>query len=323
MGTLDYLIVNHLKETGTFGDLYTMTVKSEHRLRPRSASQTDFYYDPVPKHVFVKRLQLMNCSIPFTFNNITTTYGNSLELTITPDTAVPGTSYDITVTIPSQFFDIVQLIDYINYEIDVQRIALGIPVVISFSISGTKNNYLQINSSSLVASVTITPPSLSYVLTMLGTPTTAATTYTFVTSYFATLPFPFTEKLPFRYVYIHIDPLPPCVYTSLQGNAHFVIPVDSYRPYIQRQNGSIQESIPVSYNYSAKFPQEVLYLSNITRIPLLHIRLTDEELNDLSEHSGNVEWNMALNVFGIDAYDNPSNVFGDLSGVPQKRQRIM
>lgn len=296
-----FLLADELKKVGQSGSAYSYVIKSQHRIPGRSLSNTDFYITPHPQNLYIRHIQLKYASIPFAFRNVTTTYGDSFSLSVFDGV----NTYNMTIVIAHAYYTIVQLVELINLAFLAEITLQSIPVIFSLSVSG-RNNYLQLNTSSLTAQFTFTPtPGFSYISTMLGVDPSGPTLITFTSLFFSILPFPFTEALPFRSIYIHLDPLDPTCFTSLQSNATFVVPTDNYRPYITLPSGEVLQSSQVVFETQSNYEQDVFVYTTPQRFPTLHIRLTDEEQNDLSEHAGNTDWMMVLGVFGTDSYKTP------------------
>jgi len=310
MSLEDITLKSKLDDVGVVGDIYTMNVLSAHRIVERSVDQADFHYDPYPKHVFVQAMHLLHVSIPFPLMNVTETYGDSISMRIT----YAGTPYDFTITLQHAYYTIMQLVEFINTAIAYETAVQSIPVVVSLS-SSWKNNFLQVNTADPAAIVTFYPSSKPYVNVMLGVYTDVPTDVTF-TGFFSELPLAFTDQLPFRSIYIHVDPLPPSVFTSRQSNAHFIISTDSYRPRITTPTGEVLADSFVRFNSESNYIQRVIFFSTLQKLPILNIRLTDEEGNSLSEHTGGQEWSMTISVVGINNYANRSS--GNFA-TPRKR----
>jgi hypothetical protein len=285
------------------GDIYQQLLFSRDRL-PGSTSAVNFRVLTYPKHVVYTKLNLKSCSIPFTFHNITTTYGDTLILRVTPDTTLPGIFYDLVLVFGGQYLTIPQLIAELNFKIGQEIVAQSIPVIFSLSLSAI-NNKLQINSNSLLSKYDFFLPAdnRTYLYNMLGLSTSTTTSFDFTatTTYFQVLPYSFTDDLPFGYIFIHIDPIPTYTYTTGTSSGHFIVPTSGYRPYVT-EGTSVLNNTPLQYENLITFDQEIEINRTPEKIQTLQIRLTDEKNNDITEHAGNKEWSMLLGVEGINTY---------------------
>lgn len=284
-------------------DIYDFAIFSRDRIAG-SANQVDFSIETHPKHVLFKVITLKSCSIPFSFKNITETYGDTIIIRATPNTTTPIFFYTLTIQLPHYYFTIEQLIQEINFKIAEEIIAQSIPFVFSVSFSGV-NNYLQVNTSSLISSVEfrlldLPDPSKSYVFQMLGLSTTQNSMFTnFGISglYFELFGNAFTDDLPFSYLFIHIEQFPTSTYTTQISSSHFAIPTSFYRPYIV--NGTnVTQNHPVSFEINTNFPQDIYIFRTLERLQRLQIKLTDERQNSVLEHAGSNEWSFLIGVVG-------------------------
>ncbi len=281
-------------------DAYDFVVKSADRLAG-SKDQTDFSVETHPKHVLYRAISLKSCYIPFAFKNVTSTYGDTLHLRVTPDTAFPLVFYDIVVTLPHYYFAIDQLLQEINFQLAEAIISMAIPIVFSISLSGI-NNYLQINTSALTSSftfyvTTLPDTSKTYIYQMLGLPTNGDITFTFSTLFFMLFPSAFSDDLPFSYLFVHIEQFPTSTYTTGTASTHFAIPTANYKPYIV-SGTSVTQNHPVNFEINTAFPQDIIIFRTPERLQRLQIKLTDDKQNSVVEHAGANEWSFILGVLG-------------------------
>lgn len=281
-------------------DVYQLVIFSKDR-ENGSKNQTDFRVQTYPKHVSFDEIELKSASLPFCFRNITSTYGSRLRLNVVPNTSFPIINYTIDLVFQYQYLTISQFIQEFNVKLQEQFTLLGLGAfVVTLSVSGI-NNFLQLNSNLPNSQVHFYPTETiggTYLYTMLGLPTDATSSYTFGITYSHIFPNPFTDDLPFRYLFIYIDQLQSYTYLSNTTSTHFVIPVSNYRPYIT--NGAITEqNRPLVYEQAISFKQKIKTLRTLDKLKTLHIQITDELHNTIIEHVGSIEWSMVLGVSGI------------------------
>lgn len=263
-----------------------------------SDSNIDFRVQPYPRNALILSVELKYASIPFAFKNVTATYGNSIFLRVR---LVPaGPFHDITITLPSYYYTIPQLVAEINTQLAAALVLIPTAVVIQFSISAN-NQYLELTSNTtgvtVISNHTNIPAHLRYVYVMLGLNAVNNSVFTFPSLSPLTLPFPFTQDLPFRYLLLYLDTFPSDIFTTHNVTASFFIDVSNYRPILSLSPTEIADNSTVVYFPETTCRQVIQYIENYPKMTSLRVVLLDQNNNSLIEHSHQREWNFALNIY--------------------------
>lgn len=293
---------------------YTIVIDSRDRIL-NTGDPTNFIVRFQPQMTRVASLELQQCFLPFVFTNVTTTYGNTLSITIANTTVSPSITFN--VTIPTGFYSLTQLVSIINTEMTAYFInnfttppypAGSNNCPISFALSEVTNRiYFTYNSTSpwtasgstpILITFNILPTnangiSPNYLLTMLGMPNNTASVFIAFSASVSTvftLPNPATAQLPINGVIINIVGLPTKVLTSSQRTGQFYIGVTA-----ANLNGQ-HVALPNIFKVNNSYFNSIFLEDNYFAFSELQVYLTDNNGNSLAVDQNPIDWNMSMVV---------------------------
>jgi len=257
-------------------------------------------FNPVLNNI--KRVSLQKVEFPFSFNNVTTTYGNSLTISLT---TTYGTT-NIGIQIPNGFYTTTELITAINTVLQNYFSTVSVPSggnvsPFNFTYSSIPNRVqLDYNASVWTGSpVSITfivgaTPLDNHIFRMLGLDDYTNTTFTCTpagnTNYQFTFAHPATINIPISALLINIAGLPSKVLTSSQNVGTFY--VDVTRQSYQGQ--SVYE--PNTYNSRRDYYNELEVAENLFSFQQLRVSITDSRGYSVLTDQNVTNWSMTLLV---------------------------
>lgn len=276
---------------------YTFLLKSEDRVY---GSNTDLIIQPYPRELEIKSFKFEAANIPFPFKNITERYGNRITLQF--HSSSPLVNLLVDIILPEHYYSIPQLLTAVNQSLADQLNPIQLSAIFSIS---PFNNRVQINVTGTLTSNPILFQSLvtsdyhgrTHMFSMLGLPTTTTDIGVLDSSnqFTLTLPYSFTQDLPFRWIFITIEDVVNRLYTSNQLNTTFVVDVSQYRPPMSVNQTQIIDSKTLVYYPNNSFIQYIEYPVPF-KLRQMNIHLTDENSNPITEHAENRNWTMLLKI---------------------------
>lgn len=273
------------------------------RNRTIGGTNTRFQVQPYPRVGTLTSAELIYCSTPFSFKNVTERYGNKLFIKLTPSLFFP-VFYTMVIDIPQYFYTMPQLIQWINLEIARQITVHGIGITLNITISD-KNHHLQIDGTpldmqvefifDLAGSSTVLLPGKRYIYTMLGLPIDSISTFIFSGTPHI-FPYSFTEDIPFRYLLISLDTFPTGVSTTGDLIATFFVDISDYRPIITVSPTEIIINKTIVYYSRNTYQQKIDLYHSPKTLQWIGVSLTDENGYDITEHAQQRDWVFAMHI---------------------------
>ena len=275
----------------------TIIVRSSDRISP-SDTNTYFHVNPYPRNALIKRIELEYVSLPFSFKNVTATYGRVISFTaVKPG----GLTYLIALAIPEYYYTMPQLIAELNSVIAKQLTSFGAPYNISFSIS-PYNQFLQLNTTDSTVTVTFEPSPTStptYIFTLLGLDAQKNSVFNFNGATSMILPYSFTQDLPFRSVIISFDVFPNEVFITNGTSCEFYIDVSNYRPVLSISSTEIVDNKTVTYFPNFMNYQNIDLTGYNPKLTSMIVNIVDENGNSLAEHAEQRDWSFAIKLYYV------------------------
>jgi len=285
-------------------EAYSIIIDSSDRL---SGTPDNFVVNFNPTISRVRRIELMNAFLPFNFNNVTSTYGNTFYFSLS-GTAFPiPPLVNIAVPIPNGFYTLPQIITAINESLVnvFAGILTGYASPITFSLASIPNRLiLNYNASIFGGIVTLSfnqPPKNqstgiipNYLYKMLGLMSTGITTFTYGPGggpmYVNTLPNPATAQLPISYVLLFIQGLPAKCITSSQIGTQFYIDIEGATILGQ------QIALPNSYKNRRDYWNVIELQNDFFNFQQLNVQITDNFGQSLLFDQNVTDWHFSFKV---------------------------
>lgn len=283
-------------------DISSIIIDSRSRL---SGTPANFKVRFNPALKRVKKLTLQSTFLPFNFNNVTSTYGNTLRFTL--NTSGPYFDTVNNIVIPVGFYTMSELLTTLNQQIIQYFSDLGYSSPISFSFSSIPNRVIiNYNTSGGFDGATLTfiPPAFdptqlgfarNYLYLMLGLSGTTNTVYNYplvATLYNSVLSNPTTIQLPFSYILMFIEGLPAKVISSTQIASNFYIDIFS-----ANLNGT-ELALPNNFKAQRDYFNTVEIKDNFFNFAELTVTIVDNFGQSLDEQNV-TDWHFS---FTVEAY---------------------
>ena len=276
---------------------YTFLLKSEDRVY---GSNTDLQIQPYPRELLINSFTLKAVNLPFPFKNITERYGNRITLQFHSPSQLVTLLVD--VVLPEYYYSIPQLLTAVNQSLADSLNPLQLSAVFSIS---PFNNRIQLNVTGSLTSNPILFQSLvtadyhgrTHMFSMLGLPTVTTDIGVLDSSnqFTLTLPYSFTQDLPFRWIFITIGDIANRLYSSNQLNTTFVVDVSHYRPPMSINQTQILDSKTLVYYPNTSYSQSIKFDIPF-KLRQMNVRLTDENSNPIDVHAENRNWTMLVKI---------------------------